>query len=117
MPGRRPLNSRPPQAVALATRLLSAAEAYPERLALRFGEERFSYAALATQIGRAASALREIGVRPGSRVALMLPNGPEFVACWLGLAWLGATLVPLNTRLRGEPLSYQLGHADVQAAV
>src|SRR5437763_665288 len=94
----------------------SRVEAHPGRLALRFDSEHYTYEELGALINRTANGLREIGVGPGSKVALMLPNGPRFVACWLGLAWLGATLVPINTRLKGALLAYQLGHAEVDSA-
>ena len=99
---------------ALLTRRV---EAHPDRPALTFGGQRVTYAELLSEIHRAINALCELGIGPASKVALMLPNGPEFVACWLGLAWLGATLVPINTKLKGDLLRYQLGHADLDAAV
>src|SRR5437764_6398493 len=102
---------------SLITHYSSLVEAHPDRLALRFGEQRLSYAELQALIHRAANGLRELGVGPGSKVALMLPNSPEFVACWLALARLGATLVQINTKLKGDLLRYQLAHAEVQAAV
>jgi carnitine-CoA ligase len=97
---------------------------HPDRLAVRFGpsgerpdELRQSYAELNTSIDRAVRALRELGAKAGSRVALMLPNGPEMVWCWLALAKLGATMVPVNTRLKGDSLRYLLGHAEPDLAV
>ena len=102
---------------SLITHYSSLVEAHPDRLALRFGEQRLSYAELQALLHRAANGLRELGVGPGSKVALMLWNSPEFIACWLGLAHLGATLVPINTKLKGDLLRYQLAHAEVEAAV
>ena len=101
----------------LISLLMERAEAHPEWPALTFGERRISYGELLAEVGRAAGGLRKLGVGPRSKVALMLPNGPEFVALWLGLAWVGATLVPINTRLKGELLRYQLGHVEPDLAV
>jgi acyl-CoA synthetase (AMP-forming)/AMP-acid ligase II len=91
--------------------------AHPERSALVFEERRLSYGELQAAIVRTAGGLRELGIGRGSTVAVMLPNGPEFVACGLALAWLGATMVPLNVKLKGDILAYQLGHAQPDAAI
>jgi carnitine-CoA ligase len=66
-----------------------------------FSEARDVAAAVA---GRLAS----IGVAPGDRVAVMSENRLEFVDLWLGCAWLGAILVPINTAARGPQLSHVL---------
>lgn len=50
---------------------------------------------------RAANALRERGVRQHQVVALLLPNGPDFLRCWWGLASLGATCAMFNPAYRG----------------
>ncbi len=49
---------------------------------------------------RAATALAELGVGAGDRVALWLPNAPAYLALWLGCARLGAIAVAVNTRFR-----------------
>src|SRR5438105_10867484 len=102
---------------SVRARLQVRIEAHPDRVALRFANVTWSYAELGSQVNRAANGLCQLGVGPGSNVALMLPNGPEFVACWLALAYLGAALVPLNTRLIGDVLSYQLSHAEPDLAI
>src|SRR5262249_60715042 len=48
---------------------------------------------------RAAHALRRLGVTRGERIALLLPDGPPFVASFFAALRLGAVAVPLNTRL------------------
>lgn len=54
--------------------------------------------------GAAAGALRAAGVDHGDRVAVFLPNGPDFLATWWGAALLGAVTFPLNVALRGTAL-------------
>jgi crotonobetaine/carnitine-CoA ligase len=103
--------------LTLRSALEQRAEQHPDRLALRFGKQRLSFAELQALINLTANALLGVGVVPSTKVALMLPNGPEFVACWLALACLGATAVPINTKLKGDLLGYQLGHADVDMAI
>lgn len=52
----------------------------------------------------AANSLRAAGVRRGDRVAVFLPNGPDFLRAWWGVSVLGAVTVPINTALRGDLL-------------
>ena len=65
--------------MSLRRELEARVERHPDRLAVRFGELRQSFAELNVAIDRTAWALREQGARPERRVALILPNGPERV--------------------------------------
>ncbi len=77
----------------------AALEQHGARPALICGEESLSYAELATQVARAASAFRALGVAPGDRVLLLMRDTPEFAAAWLGAVHAGAAAIALNTRL------------------
>ena len=59
-----------------------------------------SYRELLALTGRAGNALRGLGVEPEQRVALLLPDGVEWAAVFLGALRIGAVAVPFNTRLR-----------------
>jgi crotonobetaine/carnitine-CoA ligase len=72
------------------------------------GEGELTYAAAARQARQVASHLARLGVAPGDRVAVLLPNGLDFIRYWLGLGRLGAVVVPINTALTGEFLLHQL---------
>jgi carnitine-CoA ligase len=67
---------------------------------------------LGRRVDACASALHELGVRRGDHVALLLENSSDFVACFFGIAHLGAVAVTLNPALRGDTLSYVLAHSD-----
>jgi len=69
------------------------------RVALECGERSLSYAELAADVARAANALRALGVLPGDRVLLLLRDGPELAAAWLGAVHAGAVAVGLNSKL------------------
>jgi benzoate-CoA ligase family protein len=58
-----------------------------------------TYRELLARVGRAGNALRGLGVEPEQRVALLLPDGVEWVTVFLGALRIGAVAVPLNTRL------------------
>ncbi len=70
-----------------------------------------SYAELEAQVRALAARLRSAGVRPGDRVAALLPNEPLYVALVHALLALEAALVPLNLRLRSRELREQIDAA------
>jgi crotonobetaine/carnitine-CoA ligase len=79
--------------------LHAAASRWPDRAAWTFDPgERFTFADVDRLTAGYALALRERGVRPGDRIAVMLANQPAFPLTWLSLARLGAVMVPVNTR-------------------
>lgn len=71
------------------------------------GGKPLSYAALRAQVARTADHLARWGIGPGDRVALVLDNGPEMAAAFLGIA-CGATAAPLNPAYRAEELEFYL---------
>ncbi|MCH0539685.1 long-chain fatty acid--CoA ligase [Streptomyces sp. MUM 203J] len=84
------------------------AAASPERTAVRLGDERLTYAELDASSRRAAGLLREWGVRPGDRVALLLPNTPVFAVLYYGILRAGGIVVPLNPLLRAREVEHCL---------
>ncbi|MGW0576987.1 AMP-binding protein [Streptomyces sp. NPDC002920] len=66
---------------------------------------------------RAANALHEHGVRQGDRVCVLLPNGRDFLAAWLGITALGAVVVPVNLSFKGVLLKHLLAKTVPRAVV
>ena len=66
---------------------------------------------------RWADAFRRLGVQPGEHVVSMIPNSFEAYHAWLGLAWLGATEVPVNTMYRGRMLRYLVEDSGAEVLV
>lgn len=64
-----------------------------------------------------AQALRERGVAPGDRVAVMLDNQPEFPLVWFALMRLGAAMVPLNVRYRSADAGHVVSDSGAVFAV
>ena len=64
------------------------------------------------EVARQAGALRALGIQRGDRVALLGLNTDRFLQAVLAVSWLGAVVVPMNTRLAPAEISYQLGHAE-----
>ena len=76
--------------------VLEVASRYPERAAIDFFARQLTYAELAEDMRRAAGALHQAGVRPGDRVALVMPNCPQHAVAVLGTMLLGAVVVEHN---------------------
>jgi fatty-acyl-CoA synthase len=80
----------------------------PDATAIVFGDRRSTYRALDDRVTRLAHALRELGVSPGDRVALLSANHPAYLEALFATGLLGAVLVPLNARLAAPEVVYAL---------
>jgi long-chain acyl-CoA synthetase len=78
---------------------------------------RIPYAALRERVHRFAEALAGLGVRPGDRVAMILPNVPEFTVVYFGILCAGATVVPLNVMSVATEIGYYLEDSEAVALV
>ena len=78
-----------------------AARLWPDEPAIVERGEAWSFAELWEQCRKAATALLERGIGEGDRIALWAPNSREWVVAAIGAMAAGATIVPLNTRLKG----------------
>jgi crotonobetaine/carnitine-CoA ligase len=81
------------------------------------GGPSISFAQTLEDARKVAGHLASLGVSPGERVAVLLPNSVDFVRVWTGIAWLGAVFVPINTGLVGEFLAHQLRSARVKVVI
>jgi len=78
----------------------------PHHPAVVCGADRVSYAELNESVRKAAVGLHRLGVRPGDRVLLYLPNSIEFVQLAYAAFTVGATVVPVNTRLSANEVEH-----------
>src|SRR6266478_5926499 len=76
-----------------------AARYFPERTALAANGTRSTFRELHDRVGRIAAALTKHGFKAGDRLAILLPNEPDYIELVYACAWLGTIAVPLNTRL------------------
>lgn len=90
----------------------TAATRWGSREALVFEGQRWNFQALHADIDRTARALMHLGITPGDRVALWMPNRPEWLHSFFALAKIGAVVVPINTRFRPADLEYVLWQSD-----
>jgi fatty-acyl-CoA synthase len=84
------------------------AQRQPGRLALLSGGQSFTYRELAARINRYARWARSQGIRSGCTVCLLMPNRPDYLACWLGISRVGGTVALINTRLIGRSLAHAI---------
>ncbi len=76
-----------------------------------------TYAELADSAARIASAWQELGVQPGDRVLLILPDSPELLACFFGTMKMGAIAVPVNPFTRAADYAYYAADCRPRLAV
>jgi crotonobetaine/carnitine-CoA ligase len=94
------------------------AEEAPDRLATHEVDgAALTYAELDARARTWAAGYAQVGVQRHDHVATLLPNGHVAHAAWLGLGWLGAREVPLNTGLMGELLHDALLRSDATVLV
>ncbi len=97
--------------------LARCAAAHADRAAVISDRGRLRFRDLAALSDRVAGALVARGVGPGTRVGLLLPNWPEWLALAFGVWRCGAVLVPLNTLYRARELGHALAHAEVAVLI
>ena len=95
---------------------MSAAES-PDDLAVTDLQRDLTYRELAGETDAFANALADLGVAPGDRVALYLPNSTAFVAAYFGAMKHGAIPFPINMRFEGSEVEYVLDDAGASALV
>jgi|SRR5271166_1185922 len=89
----------------------------PDHPALIGGQHTWTYAQLRDAALAYAGALANQGIGPGDRVLLIAPTVPEFVITYLGIAALGAVVVPVNTMSTRPELEYFIDDAGCSLAV
>ena len=89
----------------------------PDHEALICGEVRLTYGQLLEGIDSLALGLHDLGVRRGTKIAALLPPGPEFVCLFFAVAGLGAAIIPLGPQLRHRRLHAVLQDAEPEVLV
>jgi len=93
------------------------AAAHGDRLALVSEHESFTYRELQARSNRYARWALARGLGKGDAVCLMMPNRPEYVAIWLGLARVGVATALINTNLAGPSLAHCVGIIAAKIAI
>ena len=92
----------------IAEHIQRAARRFPDKPAIVFEDRSIRYRQLDAEVNRLANAFSGNGFGPGERIALHLPNIPEFAVCYLAAQKIGAVAVSVSPMLTAEELSYIL---------
>ena len=104
-------------ALTLGQMVDRAAERFPDREAVVFKGERLSYRLLKQRADDFARGLLGLGLRPGDRVVLWMPNCVEWNVANLGIAKIGAMTVTCNSRYKALEVGYVLRQSEARALV
>lgn len=97
--------------------LEAASKEKPAQTALIFFGNKITYLELQSMVNRIASALIAIGTKKGDRVAIILPNCPEFVIAYFAALKMGAIVVPTNPMYSPKELEFQLKDCGAETLV
>lgn len=103
--------------ITIGDALRQTALRVPDRTAVVGLGERWSFAELDRRADTLAHGLAALGVNRGDPVAVWLTNSPQWVACWMACARLGAILVPVNTRFKRDEVAYILRQSEARVLI
>ena len=84
------------------------AQLYPKRVAYFVDNKKITWKEVKTKVDSFAAALEEMGVKKGDKVPILIENSLEFIISFFAIGRLGAVVVPINTFLKEEEISYIL---------
>lgn len=97
--------------------LTRAYEKYRDRVAIHFMGKELTYGQLYHSALACARALVKMGIQPGDRVSIMLPNCPQYVIAYYGIMMAGAVVVQTNPLYVERELTYQLNDVGAKAII
>jgi long-chain acyl-CoA synthetase len=103
--------------LTIASILAESATRFADNTAVVLGDVRLTYAQLWGHARQYAAVLRERGIGPGDKVALLLPNTPHFPLAYYGTLALGAVAVPVHALLKAEEIEYVLTDSGAKALI
>jgi long-chain acyl-CoA synthetase len=90
---------------------------YPNQPALSLGKSRITFSQLHDRVKRIATTLSQAGFTRRDRLAVLLPNGPEYIELVYACSWLGIIVVPINTRLSAVEIDHVLADSTPRGLV
>ncbi|TAK26915.1 MAG: hypothetical protein EPO21_24580 [Chloroflexota bacterium] len=104
-------------ATNLAAHLERNAERLPDKAGLVFKDRCWTFREYNEQASRLANGLQRLGIKRGDRVAIMLPNSPEYLFSFYGTLKLGAMVVSVNVLLKSGETEYVLENSQASALI
>ena len=93
------------------------AEQSGDKTAIHYEDQAISYRELEERSAQCRGALRDLGIKDGDRVAMVMSDGPDWITAFLGILGLGAIAVPCSTMLKAPELAYMLNDSGAQTAI
>ena len=115
-PGGVPISISYPE-IPLHAFLENTARKYPDRTAAIFYGNRISYGRLWDESLRLAGALRRLGLDKGGRVAMLLPNVPQFIVAYNGILAAGGVTVPINPLNPVEEIAREITETGAETLI
>jgi long-chain acyl-CoA synthetase len=103
--------------IPIQTLFLDAVEKYPTHACLRYGNAQYSYSEVWDYSVKIAKSLISLGIHPGERIGLILPNIPEFVITYYAILEAGAVAVPLNPAYTLAELKEQINQTQIRLII
>lgn len=116
------MSAEPAKATATPSRhflneLRASFASHARRPAIQYKDQLLTYSDLALRARRCAARLRDVGITPGDRVAIVTGNKLPFLTAHLGALFAGAVSLPLNPRLTRDELRYYLNDSEAHVVV
>ncbi|WP_136807306.1 AMP-binding protein [Desulfosediminicola flagellatus] len=92
-----------------------SASVYPDKIAVVYGDKRYSYKEFFQRVNQLANALHESGIGVGDKVVFICPNTPPMLEAHYAIPLIGAVLVCINTQLSSSEYQYIIEHSDAKA--
>ncbi|MGD2253936.1 MAG: AMP-binding protein, partial [Anaerolineales bacterium] len=93
------------------------AELYSDQPFILLQDQVWSYGLIEERAGSLAAGLRHLGLKPGDRLAVILPNSPAYMVTLFGSTWAGLILVPINTRRSSKEMLARLSITRPKAVI
>lgn len=94
-----------------------AAELYPDKACTIFREQSISFQEMKRLVDHLAQGLIDLGVRPGDRVAVILPNIPQFVLAFYAVLKAGGVVTAMNPQFKLREIEYQIRDSGAQVII
>ncbi len=101
----------------LGTILQASAADRPKHVAIRMDDRVLTYAQVDRAARGVATSLRARGIQPGDKVALLIPNVPEFTIAYFGILYAGAAIVPINVLAAAPEVTYFLADSEARLLI
>ena len=116
-PARCARSSAPRRSARIRDLIEQQAQAHADRVALIGERETYTYRQLNARANRYARWFRSLGFGKGDAIALLMPNRPEYLAIWLGVAKAGGVTALINTNLTGASLAHCISVVAARAVI